>query len=265
MSAKTGFDHIAGSYDKTFTETATGRGQRAIVQDYLENKINAGASVLELNCGTGEDAVWLAKHGAQVLATDVSAEMVAITSGKTRQAGLSHLIRTEILDIRALTKERLNAKFDLVLSNFGGLNCLSPDEMRAFGTVLPHLLKPGGLFVAVVMSRFCWWETLYFLLKGRRRAAFRRLSVEAVEARLDERASIPVWYFSPLEFRRFFPDLHVRTVQPVGFWLPPSYLDPLVADKPRLLEILNFSEQKCRGRLWAWGADHFMLAGSFLK
>lgn len=265
MSAKTGFDHIAADYDKAFTETATGRRQRAIVQDYLENKISAGASVLELNCGTGEDAVWLARHGAQVLATDVSAEMVALTAGKTGQAGLSHLIRAEILDIRALTKERLNAKFDLVLSNFGGLNCLSPDEMRAFGAVLPQLLKPGGLFVAVVMGRFCWWETLYFLLKGRWRAAFRRLSARAVEAALGEHTRVPVWYYSPLKFRRIFPDLHARTVQPVGFWLPPSYLDPLVADKPRLLEILRFSEQKCRGRLWAWGADHFMLAGYFLK
>lgn len=317
MSVKTGFDHIAGGYDKTFTETATGRRQRAIVHNYLKYKFFAQEfdparqtpvetrtpiSVLELNCGTGEDALWLARHGAQVLATDIAPEMVAIAAGKAARAGLAHLIRTETLDIRRLcpptfhhsragenvyetlksfvnvkhpdvenlparnkNKELINGKFDLILSNFGGLNCLSPEELNTFGAALPALLKPGGLFVAIVMGRFCCWETLYFLLKGRWRNAFRRLGGGPLAARLDRHATVPVWYYSPGEFRRFFPALEPVTIQPVGCWLPPSYLDPLVAHRPRLMEILDFTEQKCRGRLWAWGADHFMLAGSFLK
>lgn len=274
MSAKTGFDHIAAGYDKAFTETATGRRQRAVVHHYLKNKMfspgvepknreqpesGTPVSVLELNCGTGEDAVWLARHGAKVLATDIAPDMVALAAEKATQAGFDHLIRTKILDMRNLAAERFDEKFDLILSNFGGLNCLSPEELNTLGTALPALLKPGGLFVAVVMGRLCCWETLYFLLKGRWRAAFRRVAGRPVDARLDPHVTVPVWYYSPREFRRFFPALGFVTVQPVGFWLPPSYLDPLVARKPRCTEMLDFMEQKCRGRLWAWGADHFML------
>lgn len=254
-----GFDNIAAGYDQSFTGTATGRLQRSVVHDYLAHKIKPGISVFEINCGTGEDAVWLAQQGAHVLATDISAEMVGAASEKTNAAGLSHLIQTEVLDIRELQHRHAGPRFDLILSNFGGLNCLSPEDMQALGTILPRLLRPGGLFAAVVMGRFCWWETGYFLWKGRWRDAFRRLSGGPVQARLNAQTTVSTWYYSPVEFRRFFPGLEVKTIQPVGFWLPPSYLAPWFQKRPRWLPVLDFLEKKCRGRLWAWGADHFML------
>lgn len=253
------FDTLAAGYDRLFTGTPVGRLQRALIHTYLKDKLSPGATVLELNCGTGEDAVWLAKHGAQVLATDISPEMVAAAAQKARAAGLSGQIETRILDIRSLPLQTPAFRYDLILSNFGGLNCLSPDELRSFSAALPQLLQADGLFIAVVMGRFCWWETFYFLWKRRLSAAFRRFNGGPVSARLDELSTLPVWYYSPAEFRRLFPLLDVKTIQPVGFWLPPSYLDSWFARHPRLLQVLDFLEQKCRGRLWAWGADHFLI------
>ena len=45
-----------------------------IVWDYLEKTFldNNKLNILELNCGTGEDALWFAKQGHKVLATDLS-------------------------------------------------------------------------------------------------------------------------------------------------------------------------------------------------
>ena len=251
-----GFDPIAAGYDEQFTHSAVGRLQRAVVHDYLKTKIQPGATVLELNCGTGEDALWLAKQGCSVLATDLSAEMVALTAAKAKQAGLSHLIQSQLLDLRSIP---INSKFDLVLSNFGGLNCLSPEELRAFGKKVPLRLRPGGHFIAVLMGRFCLWETKYFLLKGRPKQAFRRWNGGPVQVRLDAQTEIPTWYYAPAEFNSFFPGLSVRTMQPVGFWLPPSYLDPWFRRRPGLLRGLFFLEKKCRGRLWAYAADHFLV------
>lgn len=253
------FDAIAAGYDRQFSDTTVGRLQRAVVYRYLAPYTGTGVSVLELNCGTGEDACWLAERGCRVLATDISPNMVARTAEKAGQAGLSALIRTQVLDMRTLESANLPETFDLVLSNFGGLNCLSPEDMRRFGAALPALLRPGGRFVAVVMGRFCGWESLYFLLKGQPRAAFRRWSVQPVEAPLDADTRLPVWYYGPYVFEKFFPALARRTVQPVGCWLPPSYLDPWFSRRPQGLEGLNFLEKKCRGRLWAAAADHFLL------
>ena len=71
---RTAFDHTAKSYDDAFTHTAIGKLQREMVWSYLEAtfKDKFPSNVLELNCGTGEDAVFFARHGSKVLSTDVS-------------------------------------------------------------------------------------------------------------------------------------------------------------------------------------------------
>lgn len=224
---------------------------------------------LELNCGTGEDAVWLAKQGWQVLATDISPEMVAVARAKVA----AQLSKSWQLSESSATKERIQfqtcsfseisrfagTQFDLIFSNFGGLNCASPGELKKLSLDLQKLITPGGTFVAVVMSRFCWWETLYFLLKMKPREAFRRLNREPVNARLDEKTTVSTWYYSPKEFQRLFPDFQVKQVYPTGFWLPPSYLNPFFEKHPRLLSFLNFLEKKCAPAWLAPAADHFFI------
>ena len=41
-----------------------------------------GSRVLEMNCGTGEDALWLVHRGVQVFATDVSPAMLQVAQSK---------------------------------------------------------------------------------------------------------------------------------------------------------------------------------------
>jgi SAM-dependent methyltransferase len=269
VSPASPFDSVAGEYDAAFTETATGRLQRERVWAFLTQLLHQRSphvQVIEFNCGTGEDALWLARQGCQVLATDVSRQMLAVTQQKVQAAGLEDSITPQQLDLVAVERfirenqfQSASSAFHIVFSNFGGLNCLSPADLQRLGKYLPALLSPGGYFVAVVMGRFCWQESLYFLLKGQMRNAFRRLRREPVAARLDEQTTVDTWYYSPRTFRRFFPDLEMGTLQPVGFWLPPSYLDPRFRRRPQLLQVLNRLERLCRGRFWAWGADHFLI------
>ncbi|MBV6443441.1 MAG: class I SAM-dependent methyltransferase [Haliscomenobacteraceae bacterium CHB4] len=260
------FDTVARDYDKSFTGTAVGRLLRERVWALLtrtggfsrrESTAKAAGTALELNCGTGEDAVWLAKQGYNVLATDISPEMVALTAEKARQAGVGERIRTQTCSFAEVGK--LEGPFDLVFSNFGGLNCVPPEELKKLSLDLQKLVAPGGLFVAVAMSRFCWWETLYFLLKIKPREAFRRWSRKPVQARLDEKTTVPTWYYSPVEIRRHFPDFQVKRVLPVGFWLPPSYLNPFFEKRPRLLGLLNFLEKNGAPAWLAPASDHFLI------
>jgi len=51
------FDAVASGYDAAFTERTLGRMLRAAVRERLP--FAAGDRVLELGCGTGEDAIWL--------------------------------------------------------------------------------------------------------------------------------------------------------------------------------------------------------------
>ncbi len=204
------FDAVASSYDATFSGTAVGRLLRARVRALLGRQTAeiCQTTVLELNCGTGEDALWLAQQGWQVLATDISPEMVAVTNTKAIMAGLGGSVRAEVCAIEEILRlhptpgpspeGRGAAPFDaidaetppplgvgVIFSNFGGLNCLSPESLQKLSIDLQLLMPSGCIFVAVVMGRFCWWETLYFLLKGKPREAFRRLGKGPDNARLD--------------------------------------------------------------------------------
>ena len=58
------FDREAASYDVDFTYTAVGKLQRKRVYHFLAKSLSEKPlQVLEINCGTGEDATWLASRG----------------------------------------------------------------------------------------------------------------------------------------------------------------------------------------------------------
>ncbi|MFN0036841.1 MAG: SAM-dependent methyltransferase, partial [Saprospiraceae bacterium] len=221
------------------------------------------ATALEINCGTGEDAIWMAQQGWQVLATDASAEMVAVAKAKIEQAGLTEKVSARVCSF-AEVGQLQEGGFDLIFSNFGGLNCVSPEELRNLGAVFFQKLKPGGKLVAVVMGRFCWWETLYYLLKMKPREAFRRLRRNAVEVRLAAQTTVPTWYYWPSEFQktlhsRIQSPMAQRLARPIGLWLPPSYLNPFFEKRPRLLRFLNFLEKTIAPSWLAFAADHFLI------
>lgn len=50
---------------------------------------------LDLGCGGGGDALWLAEQGWTVLTVDVSATALARTAARARAAGLDSRVRTE--------------------------------------------------------------------------------------------------------------------------------------------------------------------------
>ena len=154
--------------------------------DYLEKHLPAkNLNLLEINCGTGEDALWLAKKGHRVVCTDVSASMLEIVKAKVSNAKLEKKITIQQLDLTKIESWETTEKYDIIFSNFAGLNCLNPTELQVTLAELSKLLKPNGQLILVFLGRFCAWETKYFLLKGTWKSAFRRMNKEAVFADVD--------------------------------------------------------------------------------
>ena len=88
------FDAAADTYDETFVNTNVGKLQRARVWNYLDSILpDKPLHILELNCGTGKDAVWFADKGHNVTATDISDKMLEIAKNKASLSNNSSNIR----------------------------------------------------------------------------------------------------------------------------------------------------------------------------
>lgn len=261
------FDAIAADYDDHFTHSILGRWLRPRVWARLATYFTAGQRVLELSCGTGEDAVWLAGRSVRVTATDGSATMVAVARAKAQAAGLEAMVDAQQVSLQEVIggyfsreNPRLSAPsashqpFDGAFSNFGGLNTIG--EWRPLAQALAAVVRPGGYVVLVPMGPVCPWEVVWYGLHGRFRMAFRRLGQSAA-ATIGE-TTIPIWYPAAGRLRRdFAPWFRHHRTESLGFWLPPTYLAHLVQRWPGLFGRLNRLDQATAGFLRGWG-DHYL-------
>src|SRR6187455_2788635 len=100
------FDRLAADYDRSFSASVIGQRMRAAVWRRLDAAFRPGERVLELNCGTGEDAVHMGGRGVRVLATDSSPAMLAVTRAKVARSGLTGLVEVAPLAIEQLARDR---------------------------------------------------------------------------------------------------------------------------------------------------------------
>jgi ubiquinone/menaquinone biosynthesis C-methylase UbiE len=241
-AAATAFDRVANSYDELFTHTALGRAQRSQVWSRLLAAFPVGSRILELNCGTGEDARFLANQGRSVLACDASAAMIEVanrrTGGETEHADLTFLqIANEELGSLAIEQA-----FDGAFSNFSGMNCVS--DLRSVAGNLANLIKPGGRVLLCLWSRQCLAEVIWYFAHLQAKKAVRRFSRQAT-ARLGD-AVISVSYPSIREIRRAFcPWFALSSRRAVGLFVPPSYMERLIGRRHKLLARLEQLDRLC--------------------
>ena len=256
------FDHIATTYDDLFTRSMIGQLQRKRVWSYLE-KITPelkGLDILELNCGTGEDAILFSEKGFNIIATDISEEMLSITQEKVQQFSLQNKISSHYLDLESFDDTLFNKKFDLVFSNFGGLNCIPPETLKHLIDRIPSVLAPGGRFIGVVMGKHCTWETFYFLLKLKFNKAFRRWTSKSIDADLNG-VFVKTWYYSPSQIKRWAKrKFKIKNILPVGLSIPPSYLENFFSQRKRTLLRLNGIEKRLGNvSLLSAFSDHYII------
>src|SRR5271154_7313270 len=95
------FDALAEGYDHAFTFSNIGRAQRSAVWRELERTFRSGDRVLEIGCGTGVDACFLAERGVKVVACDSSSAMIEVAARRVRE------MAANAVDLRLLAAEKL--------------------------------------------------------------------------------------------------------------------------------------------------------------
>lgn len=194
---------------------------RSVVHDVYLKYLKKGDRILELNAGTGIDAIFLAEHGMKVLATDISEEMINAIKAKVERQKAEKEIRTEVKQFGEIDTIA-ETGFDAVVSNLGGLNCIN--DFSKLSAALADKLKPNGVFIAVVMNKVVPWEIFYYLLKLKPKEAFRRFDKNGFMADLNG-GKVLTYYFTPGDFgSRFSEKFHVERIYTLGYLTPPPYL-----------------------------------------
>ncbi len=215
------FDQIAMEYDQLFTDSLIGRAQRDAVWKVLTATFKPKDNILELNCGTGEDAIFLGSRGVSLFACDASKQMIAIAEQRLCDSPAVPVVFCHLPTerIRELNPETM---FDGAFSNFSGLNCI--EDLGAVATSLTDLVKEGGHLLFCFSNRFCLIEIVYYLLRRQWRKALRRWSGHTVATLGD--MQLPVYYPSLRQIRQSFaPHFTLRSCIGVGVAVPPSYCE----------------------------------------
>lgn len=137
------FATIADRYDLITVLLSYGqdaRWKRALVE---RSRAFAGASALDLACGTGDIASALADRGVHVVGLDITHRMLEIARAK-RPRGVAFVTG----DMMALPFPA--ARFDIVTTGYGIRNV---PVMQPAIAEIARVLRPGGMFLSLDFNR----------------------------------------------------------------------------------------------------------------
>jgi len=229
---------------------------RSRIRQHVLSLWKPGEHILELNAGTGLDAIFFAQQGLYVHATDNAEGMISQLQNKVTELKLKDKITIERCSFLELDKLQQSG-FDHIFSNFGGLNCT--DKLADVITSFDNLLKPGATATLVIMPPVCPWE-LSLALKGNFKVAFRRLKKDGAPSNV-EGISFNSYYYSPSKVERMFGRKY-RTLAIEGLCsvVPPPYLEKFPERYSGVFKGLTLLESSIADA-WpfrAW-ADHFII------
>jgi ubiquinone/menaquinone biosynthesis C-methylase UbiE len=251
------FSRKSLEYDIFGTDHPNQTRMRHRVYANLEPLLAPGARILELNAGTGTDAVYLAGRGFRVHATDIAPGMLAAIEEKARRHGVGDRLTVQNCSFTELDQIECGP-FDAVFSNFGGLNCI--DDLPRVTGQLARLLVRGGVVVWVIMPPICPWELLA-VLRGAGAKAFRRLRPGGVIAHVSG-VYFRTHYYSPGSVRRAFgPGYRLLGLEGLSVFCPPADHKEFAHKRPGIYRVLVKLDDLL-GRLppfRSWG-DFFILS-----
>jgi len=122
-----------------------GRPQREFVR--LADEEEVGGDVIDLGCGTGENAIMLASRGNRVLGIDAAPLAIEKARRKAKERGST----AEFMVADALVLESVGRRFDSA-TDCGLFHTFSDEEREIFSKSLWNALRPAGRYFMLCFS-----------------------------------------------------------------------------------------------------------------
>jgi ubiquinone/menaquinone biosynthesis C-methylase UbiE len=208
------YDSLSSNYDEILEKGHIS----SIIRKYIQNKLtmhyNRGDKVLDIGCGTGIDALFLAKNGVNITAIDPSPGMLMVAKNKAAEEGLKAQI--EFIQMRAEDLNNIAGKQHTgAYSDFDALNYVK--DLGKFSSELSGILKPGSKVIFVMLNKVCFAEWFYYLISFKPITAFRKLFYRS--GTLEQKLKL---YFPPRVKKIFSDNFKCVSIKGFGILLPPD-------------------------------------------
>jgi len=259
LRSASAFNKQSAIFDEIYSGNTIIQYKRRRVREHVQQFLKPGSSILELNAGTGEDAIHFAEQGHWVHATDISVGMQSRLAEKVKQRQLETKITHEICSFTELPNLNRKGPYDLIFSNFAGLNCT--DEIEMVLRSLKPLLKNNAVATLVLLPKFCLWETA-LAFKGKFKTAFRRFfSGRGRKAHIEGEYFL-CWYYNPSYVKQILKsDFEVLSIEGLCTLVPPSYIENFAEKHPKTFHRLVTLENKWNKK-WPWKSigDYYIIS-----
>jgi ubiquinone/menaquinone biosynthesis C-methylase UbiE len=259
QQAEEAFSRQSVIFDGIYSGNTIVNYKRQRVREHVLHYLQPDSNILELNSGTGEDALFFARQGHQVHATDISQGMQEQLTRKVKLAGMENRVSNELCSFTQLSQLQNKGPYDLIFSNFAGLNCTG--ELDKVLLSLSPLLKPNAMITMAILPKFCLWETL-LLFRGKFKTAFRRFfSKNGRKAHL-EGVYFDCYYYNPsYVIKTLENEFDLVALEGLCTIVPPSYMENFAEKHPLTYRNLQQLEDKFKTS-WPWKyiGDYYIIS-----
>ena len=246
-------------FDELYSNNTIINYKRERVRNHVLQLLSPQSNILELNSGTGGDAIFFAQLGHYIHATDISEGMQNILKLKVEKNNLQKNITTELCSFTELKKLQNKGPYDLIFSNFAGLNCT--DKLSRVLSSFHSLLKPQGVITLVILPKFCLWENL-LMLKGKFKTATRRWFSSSGRKAHVEGVFFTCWYYNPsYVINQLKERFELLSIEGLCTIVPPSYIEGFAEKHPRSWRYLKNKEDKYKNKWpWKYVGDYYIIS-----
>ena len=132
-------------YAQKKTPWDTGRPNSHLVQ-LVAMWPRSGGNVLDIGCGTGTNAIWLAQQGFQVSGIDISSRAIELAKQRAKESGVECCFAADDF----LSRQTAGSSFSLLFDR-GCFHCMGTDERRSrFVSQAAASLEPGGMWFSLI-------------------------------------------------------------------------------------------------------------------
>lgn len=253
------FSRKASVYDAFGENHANLARMRRKFYDHLQGVMPTGGHLLEINAGTGQDAVELVGRGFRIHATDFASGMLAQIEEKAARLATPNRLTVQALSFTELERVE-GGPFDGLYSNSGGLNCIA--DLTVVTRRLSPVLKPGARVTWVIMPRICPWEIA--VIPKDPRVGTRRWHRRGTMAHVEGVHFMTYYHTAAQTQRAFGPRFHRVRLQGLSVFTPTADNKTFAVNHPRLYDALVRMDDRLSEHFPfnGWG-DFFILTMEF--